>query len=133
MASDAFLQGIKQFNQGEFYACHDTLEAIWLEAAELDKRFYQGVLQVAVGCYHLENHNWRGAVILLGEGVRRLVDYQPEYETIDVTKLLEESQALLLYLQQTDPEKIVEVAKTLKESSENAPCSLPHIVILQTL
>ncbi|MGK7902131.1 MAG: DUF309 domain-containing protein, partial [Hormoscilla sp.] len=28
----AFWQGIEQFNQQEFYACHDTLEALWIEA-----------------------------------------------------------------------------------------------------
>jgi predicted metal-dependent hydrolase len=78
MTSEEFLQGVEQFNKREFYACHDTLEAIWIEAAESDKRFYQGILQVAVGCYHLTNHNWRGAVILLGEGVRRLNDYEPD-------------------------------------------------------
>ncbi|MGK7880318.1 MAG: DUF309 domain-containing protein [Crocosphaera sp.] len=128
MISEAFLQGIEQFNQRDFYACHDTLEAIWIDAAELDKRFYQGILQVAVGCYHLTNHNWRGAVILLGEGVRRLRDYQPEYETVNVSQLLEESQTLLKYLQQSDPDNIAEIAQTLQESSDNSPCQFPYIV-----
>ncbi|ACB52745.1 unknown [Crocosphaera subtropica ATCC 51142] len=130
MTSEAFLQGIEQFNQREFYACHDTLEAIWIEAAESDKRFYQGILQVAVACYHLTNHNWRGAVILLGEGVRRLRDYQPDHETINVTQLLEESQALLKYLQQSDPHRVAEVAQTLQESSDNSPHHFPRIVKL---
>ncbi len=127
MASEAFLQGVEQFNRREFYACHDTLEAIWMEAAESDKRFYQGILQVAVGCYHLTNHNWRGAVILLGEGVRRLSDYQPDYETVNVSQLLEESQALLIYLQEIDPDNVAEVAQTLQKSSEQSPCKFPYI------
>ncbi len=130
MASDLFLQGIEQFNQRDFYACHDTLEAIWIESAETDKRFYQGILQVAVGCYHLTNHNWRGAVILLGEGVRRLKDYQPDYETVNVVQLLEESQLLLKYLQATTPDDIAEVAKTLQESSDQSPCRFPYIVFV---
>ena len=130
MVSEEFLQGIEQFNQRDFYACHDTLEAIWIDSVESDKRFYQGILQVAVGCYHLTNHNWRGAVILLGEGVRRLRDYQPDYETVNVAQLLEESQVLLKYLQATDPDDIVEVAKTLQESSDNSPYRFPHIVFV---
>ncbi|MGK7962628.1 DUF309 domain-containing protein [Crocosphaera sp.] len=130
MVSEAFLQGIEQFNQREFYACHDTLEAIWIDAAESDKRFYQGILQVAVGCYHLTNHNWRGAVILLGEGVRRLRDYQPDYETINVAQLLEESQALLKYLQHSDPDNIAKIAQTLQESSDHSSCQFPSIVRL---
>lgn len=100
--SSDFKQGIKEFNQQQFYACHDTLEAIWVEAPEVDKRFYQGVLQVAVGCYHLSNDNLRGAIILLGEAVRRLCDYQPDYEGIDVEVLLGQANDLLLALQQLE-------------------------------
>ncbi len=114
MAPQAFWQGIEEFNQQQFYACHDTLEALWMEAPEPQKTFYQGILQIAVGCYHLGNHNWRGAVILLGEGVRRLRHYQPVYEGIDITGLLAESTQLLKALQQIEPDKIVEFVEQLK-------------------
>ncbi len=97
---EEFWQGVEQFNQQEFYACHDTLEALWIEAFEPQKRFYQGVLQIAVACHHLMNLNWRGAVILLGEGIGRLSDYQPDYEGIDVTELVEQSFQLLKALQE---------------------------------
>ena len=103
--SPEFERGIAEFNRQEFYACHDTLEAVWVEAEEADKRFYQGILQVAVGCYHLSNDNLRGAIILLGEAVRRLRDYQPEYEGIDVEQLLQQAIALLQALQQLNPDR----------------------------
>jgi predicted metal-dependent hydrolase len=105
VASPEFERGIAEFNQQQFYACHDTLEAIWVDALEVDKRFYQGILQVAVGCYHLSNDNLRGAIILLGEAVRRLCDYQPDYEEIDVEQLLAQAMSLLQALQQLPPEK----------------------------
>jgi predicted metal-dependent hydrolase len=108
---EEFWQGVEQFNRQDFYACHDTLEALWMEASEPDKRFYQGVLQTAVGCYHLGNLNWRGAVILLGEGIKRLRDYQPTYEGIDVTQLLEQSVELLQALQAIEPEQVGEFVK----------------------
>lgn len=95
-----FKKAIAEFNQQQFYACHDTLEAIWVDAPETDKRFYQGLLQVAVGCYHLGNDNLRGAIILLGEAVRRLSDYQPDYQEVNVEQLLEQALALLQALQQ---------------------------------
>ena len=106
VAPPEFERGITEFNQQQFYACHDTLEAVWVDAEEADKRFYQGILQVAVGCYHLSNDNLRGAIILLGEAVRRLCDYQPDYEGIDVEKLLEQALALLQALQQLKPEQV---------------------------
>lgn len=94
-----FWQGVEQFNQQAFYECHDTLEALWMEAIEPEKRFYQGILQIAVACYHLENQNHRGAVMLLGEGTRRLLDYTPSDYGIDVGKLVEQSTLLLEALQ----------------------------------
>ena len=101
---DTFWQGVKQFNQGQFYACHDTLEALWTEAIEPDRSFYQGLLQIAVALYHLQNQNHRGATILLGEGSNRLQRYYPDYSGINVETLLDQSLALLSTLQGlTDP------------------------------
>lgn len=108
MLPDEFWQGVEEFNQEEFYTCHDTLEALWIEASEPDKTFYQGVLQIAVACYHLGNLNLRGAVILLGEGSKRLSRYQPTYENINIESLLEQSLDLLKTLQQIDPDQLAE-------------------------
>ena len=111
-----FWQGIAEFNQQEFYKCHDTLEALWMEAAAPEKTFYQGILQIAVGLYHLGNENWRGAVMLLGEGVSKLNYYQPSYFGINVDKLLIESSELLKNLQQAGPDKIVDFVRPLENS-----------------
>ncbi len=90
-----WLQGISEFNQQEYYACHDTLEALWMDSIDPDKKFYQGVLQIAVACHHLQNQNLKGAAILLGEGMGRLGYYQPIYGGIDVSQLIEDSNNLL--------------------------------------
>ncbi|MGL5804329.1 MAG: DUF309 domain-containing protein [Xenococcaceae cyanobacterium] len=139
MTPPAFWQGVKEFNQEQFYDCHDTLEALWMESSEPHKRFYQGILQIAVACYHLGNLNWRGAVILLGEGSKKLSEYQPIYEDIDVSQLFDESSQLLKALQQIEPETIGEFALRLKRASDlpqfdrnhrdnSFGCKLPKIV-----
>lgn len=94
-----FWQGVAQFNQGEFYACHDTLEALWFESGEPERSFYQGILQIAVACYHLGNGNWRGAVILLGEGTHRLGSYPANFGDIDLEGFCQQSDTLLHQLQ----------------------------------
>ncbi|MEA5502715.1 DUF309 domain-containing protein [Halotia wernerae UHCC 0503] len=119
-----FWQGVEQFNLGQFYDCHDTLEALWIEASEPEKSFYQGVLQIAVALYHLGNRNWRGAVILLGEGSNRLRRYPSSYSGIDVDKLLDQSTNLLKILQQTGADKI-----TTGEIDVNQALPLPRIAI----
>ena len=141
VAPPEFERGIAEFNQQQFYACHDTLEAVWVEVPEADKRFYQGILQVAVGCYHLSNDNLRGAIILLGEASRRLYDYQPDYEGVDVDLLLEQTIALLQALQQLKPEQTSDFFQQLqsKERTKSTPgtsgsiddlaatCKIPYI------
>lgn len=103
---DQFWEGVEQFNTRQFYTCHDTLEALWMEATEPEKTFYQGILQLAVALYHLGNANWRGAVILLGEGIHRLHRYSPIFSGIDVEELIDTSSHLLAQLQQAGPEKV---------------------------
>ena len=121
--SEQFWQGVEQFNTGQFYACHDTLEALWIEATEPEKTFYQGILQIAVALYHLGNRNWRGAMILLGEGSNRLRRYPSVYTGIDVDELLHQSVALLKILQHTEPELIASL-----DSDGDQALALPRIV-----
>jgi len=125
MPSPSFWQGIAQFNQQQFYACHDTFEELWMQAEVFDRNFYQGLLQIAVGCYHLSNSNWRGAVILLGEGIGRLEDYEPIYSEINVTELIEQSSNLLDSLQAIGQDNIEAWVENLGETS------LPKIVSVQ--
>jgi lipopolysaccharide export system protein LptA len=51
---------------------------------------------------YLGNSNLRGACILLGEGTNKLSRYEASYAGIDVDKLLDDSVALLLQLQQQE-------------------------------
>lgn len=133
---EEFWQGVEQFNQGQFYACHDTLEALWIEATEPQKSFYQGILQIAVGFYHLGNSNWRGAVILLGEGINRLHRYPSTYSGIDIDELLNQSAAWLKALQQAGPDNVgnwvaggaIASPAPTAYASENAALPLPSII-----
>ena len=113
-----FWQGVIEFNEGNFYACHDILEAVWLDAPESQKKFYQGILQVAVACYHLSNKNWQGAVILLGEGVKRLSSYEAIECGIDLENFIFESLELLTNLQNISPDEVVNIASYLGLISE---------------
>ena len=109
-----FWLGVEQFNQGDYYACHDTLEAIWLEAEPGERAFYQGILQIAVGLYHLTNFNWKGAAILLGEGSNRLLVYGEDHGGINLTELIDQASDWLTALQETGPEQVQQVASWLE-------------------
>lgn len=113
-------KGIDEFNRGEFYACHDTLEAIWMEADTSEKPFYQGILQIAVAFYHLGNLNWRGGAILMGEGINRLGRFEPSYREVQVDDLVDQAVAWLELIQAAGPDGLAALMKDL-------PRPLPQI------
>lgn len=128
--------GIEQFNQGDYYACHDTLEAIWMEASTLDKPFYQGILQFAVALYHLSNQNWQGAIVLLGEGLNRLQPFEPLYRGVDVTHLVDQGFCWLEALREHGPDQVATLAATISLTGETpiaSPSTAPPASLSATL
>ncbi|MEM8502518.1 MAG: DUF309 domain-containing protein [Cyanobacteria bacterium P01_D01_bin.1] len=115
-----FQQGIDEFNSGQFYACHDTLEAIWMKAETSEKPFYQGILQIAVAFYHLGNLNWRGGAILLGEGISRLRKFEPDHESVDVVQLVDQAAEWLTLVQTSGEAGLSELMKV-------PPLPLPQV------
>jgi predicted metal-dependent hydrolase len=73
MADPRLRQAVELFNSGAWYECHDSLEEIWHETQGPMRPVLQGILQIAVAHLHLERGNRRGATVLLGEGVGRLL------------------------------------------------------------
>jgi uncharacterized protein len=105
---DLVLEGIEEFNRGEFFECHEYLEEAWIEESGRVRYLYQGILQVGVGFYHLQNGNWRGATGLLRNGIVRLKEFEPETLGIDVAKLVRESERCLQELETLGRERIGE-------------------------
>jgi hypothetical protein len=58
----AFERGLALFNAGQFFACHEVWEDLWLRSSGEEKRSYQGLIQAAVAILHAERGNLRGAV-----------------------------------------------------------------------
>jgi len=58
---DLFERGLALFNAGEFFACHEVWEELWLWSAGAEKLFYQGLIQAAVAILHAERGNLSGA------------------------------------------------------------------------
>src|SRR5689334_379044 len=57
---DAYLEGIRLFNAGEFWHAHEQWEACWLESAEPETTFYKGIIQTAAALVHWQRGNQRG-------------------------------------------------------------------------
>lgn len=86
--SPALLQGIAEFNRGEFFEQHETLEAAWIEEEDPIRYLYQGILQVGVGFHHLSRGNAYGAMRLWRRGVALLEAFPPVCQRVDVAGLI---------------------------------------------
>ncbi|HEX3630304.1 MAG TPA: DUF309 domain-containing protein [Candidatus Dormibacteraeota bacterium] len=100
------LHGIDEFNRGEFFEQHETLEEIWIREPDPVRYLYQGILQVGVGFYHWKRGNWRGAVAKLRQGLIKLEPYRPHCMGIDVERLVMETGQLRDQLEALGPERL---------------------------
>jgi predicted metal-dependent hydrolase len=92
-------QAIDQFDDGDWYACHDGLEELWHETQGPMRPVLQGLLQIAVAHLHLERGNRRGATVLMGEGLGRLAGCGEEALGLRLSPLREGVAARLSALQ----------------------------------
>jgi len=88
------MRGIEEFNRGEFFEQHETLETAWRQDQRPVRELYQGILQVGVACYHVERGNLPGALKVMERGLRRLRKFTPECMGIDVARLIADTERL---------------------------------------
>jgi len=91
----ALAKGVREFNEGCYFECHDTLEDLWSGLRGDARDFFQGLIQVAVGYYHLGNENRAGARSMFERALRRFEKYPARYFGFEVEQQREELRALL--------------------------------------
>jgi predicted metal-dependent hydrolase len=88
-------RGIALFNHGEYFECHEVLEAAWTPERGPRRLFLQSLIHMAVGFYHSERGNSKGARGQLRKGLRKLAAYLPNCECVDTARLEREVIAVL--------------------------------------
>lgn len=83
----AYRRGLELFNRGEFFDAHEVLEDVWRAAPAAEKKFLQGLIQVAVGLHHHSRGNMAGARSLLARAHRNLSAYPARHGGIDLAGL----------------------------------------------
>ncbi len=59
-----YLAGIRFFNDRDFFEAHEVWEDLWASSHGPERRFYQGLIQAAVGLFHFGSGNFGGAAKL---------------------------------------------------------------------
>ena len=113
-----YLKGIEYFNECEFFEAHEVWEELWADVEGDSRKFYQGLIQVAVCLHHFGNGNIRGAKKLFRSSTDYLRPHAPSYAGLDVDKLLRELEECCAEILasteefpkiEIDPEKIPEI------------------------
>jgi hypothetical protein len=108
----------EQFNRGEFWEQHETLEHVWrAEADPSIRNFYKGVIQVGVGFYHLTRGNYPGVMKVLARGINYLKPYAPECYGVKVARLIREASVVYHRARELGPGRLGEIS----------PASLPRV------
>jgi CheY-like chemotaxis protein len=102
------LRGIEEFNQHQYFECHETIEAVWMAEPRPIRLLYQGILQVGVALYHVQRDNWRGAMKVLARAIPKLTHFAPTCMGVDVDRLLADTRHIHQHLAQIGPERIGE-------------------------
>ncbi len=85
---ELFRLGCQAFNERDFYEAHEQWEQLWTDHQLPDADFIQGLIQLAVGCFHLTNANLNGAKGLLTKCLPKLAPFEPAQRGLDVTGLV---------------------------------------------
>ena len=111
--SEQLLRGIGEFNRGDWFDCHETLEELWVgEKGEL-RDFYQGLRQLAVALHHWRNGNFKGALTLLRGGCVLLGRVPAVCQGVDVAGLRADAAILLATLSALGEDRIAELTAPL--------------------
>lgn len=91
-------KGIDLFNECDYFSAHDFFEDIWMDCDREERDFYQGMVQISVGCYHLICGNRNGAKSQLKKGIDKLLKYIPEYNRVNLSELISKLEKILIDL-----------------------------------
>jgi predicted metal-dependent hydrolase len=106
--SQALRKGIVLFNHRLFFEVHEVLEAQWTQETGEEKQFLQGLIQIAVAFYHLENRNLRGALLLLQDGTEKITPYRPTFLGIELQEFIRELEACRTELAQLSKKQLLQ-------------------------
>ncbi|MFO7981845.1 MAG: DUF309 domain-containing protein [Desulfuromonadales bacterium] len=105
-APQGLLRGVMQFNRGEYFPCHETLEELWMAEKGPIRNLYQGVLQIAVALHHWRRDKYRGAVALLASGLEKLALLPDVCLQVEIDALRDDGTRLLRRIEELGPQQM---------------------------
>jgi hypothetical protein len=83
-----FQSGIKSFKSKEYFQAHEEWENLWSDYYLEDRKFVQGLIQLSVSFFHLQNRNLKGAKSMLNKSQEKFKLFKDLQRGISIEKLL---------------------------------------------
>lgn len=106
-------RGLEEFNRGEYFEAHETLEEAWNEDEAPGRELYRAILQVAVAYLQIERGNYNGAVKMFLRMRQWFAPLPDECRGVDVRGLRSDSQMVYEALVALGRERIGEFDRSL--------------------
>lgn len=85
--AEAFAEGIRRFNAGEYFEAHEAWESAWLRSEGRERLFYHGLIQAAAACVHLQHSRRKGAQLLYAKSHDKLQHFQETFLGLEIGTL----------------------------------------------
>ena len=82
-----FQKGLDEYEKGDYFEAHEAWEDLWSDYYLPDRKFVQGLIQLAVSFVHLGNGNMTGARNLLKKCQNKFTDYKGIKRNINLDEL----------------------------------------------
>ncbi len=122
-----FYTGLEQFNRGEYFEQHESLEEIWILEPRPIRYVYQGILRIGVGFYKLRLCNYRGIVNHINGGIAYLQPFGDECLGVDLARLTHEATQVRDKAIELGPDRLSQFdLTTLPKVHYKHPGTSPH-------
>ncbi len=111
--SEQALEGLRLYNQGEYFAAHEALEAAWRRDLASGRELYQGILQVGIAYMQILRGNYIGALKMFMRA-RQWLDPLPDCcRGVHVARLRQDASNAQAALQTLGRARIAEFDRSL--------------------
>lgn len=114
---------VTHFNARRYWHAHVAFRALWRDASDDEREFFEGLIYVSEGLLHLQRRSGRMARAALAAGLARLSRYAPTHAGLVIAEVLDISERLLVQMDAGRiPYPIPPVIKSVEAGSdERAP------------
>lgn len=99
-------KGLEEFNRGEYFEQHESLEMAWIAETRAIREMYQGILQTGVALLQIERNNWAGAIKLFRRGLPKLRTLPPTCQGINLAKFRRQMEEVHGEISQLGPKNL---------------------------